>query len=88
MDTRPFFGGLSIISETAQFAIIMGEQLYFKVNDTTRPSYIKLGLRPFSYATRNGVREVHAYYQAPPRALTEAALLERLAVKAIKAAKK
>ena len=42
-----FFGGVGIYSGSAQFAMIMGNSLYFVVDDSTRPKYEKAGMQPF-----------------------------------------
>lgn len=60
-----FFGGFAFISGTKQFAIIMGNTLYFCVNDETRPKYEALGMEPFSYTTRKRIVNVKKYYSAP-----------------------
>ncbi len=49
-----FFGGFAFKSGSKQFAMIMGNTLYFCVNDQTRKKYEALGMEPFSYSTKNG----------------------------------
>ena len=53
-----FFGGKALSLESVQFAMIMGNTLYFAVDDTTRPRYEQAGMAPFSYSTRKGRIEV------------------------------
>ena len=60
-----FFGGFAFKSGTKQFAMIMGNTLYFCVNEHTRPKYIKSEMEPFSYSTKNGIVKVKKYYSAP-----------------------
>ena len=43
-----FFGGYAFKSGTKQFAMIMGNTLYFCVNDLTRKKYEDKGMEPFS----------------------------------------
>ena len=44
-----FFGGYGIKNYATQFAMIMGNSLYFVVDDSTRHKYEKLSMKPFSY---------------------------------------
>lgn len=60
-----FFGGFAFKSGSKQFAMIMGNTLYFCVNDRTRPKYEALGMEPFSYYTKKGKINVKKYYSAP-----------------------
>jgi len=60
-----FFGGYAFKSGSKQFAMIMGNTLYFCVNDQTREKYIKSEMEPFSYSTRKGIVNVKKYYSAP-----------------------
>jgi len=60
-----FFGGFAFKSGNKQFAMIMGNTLYFCVNDNTRPQYEKLEMTPFSYSTKKGIVNVKKYYSAP-----------------------
>jgi DNA transformation protein len=60
-----FFGGFAFKSGAKQFAMIMGNTLYFCVNDDTRPSYEAVGMEPFSYSTKKGLVQVRKYYSAP-----------------------
>jgi len=60
-----FFGGFSFKSGNRQFAMIMGNTLYFCVNDITRMKYEKNDMEPFSYTTKKGIVKVKKYYSAP-----------------------
>lgn len=60
-----FFGGFAFKSGSKQFAMIMGNTLYFCVNDKTRPKYEAIGMEPFSYSTKNGRVNVRKYFSAP-----------------------
>ncbi len=60
-----FFGGFAFKSGSKQFAMIMGNTLYFCVNDQTRKKYVALGMEPFSYSTKNGRVTVKKYYSVP-----------------------
>ncbi len=60
-----FFGGYGIKSDGVQFAMIMGNSLYFVVDDKTRVMYEKHEMKPFSYMTKNGERLVKRYFEVP-----------------------
>lgn len=81
-----FFGGHAMKYGTNQFAMIMGNTLYFRVDDSSRPAYEKKGSKPFSYSTKNGVVQVRKYYAAPADLLDDPALLLVWARQAIGAA--
>ena len=44
-----FFGGHAFKSGEVQFAMIMGNTLYLRVDDKTRPAFEEKGAMPFSY---------------------------------------
>ena len=52
-----------------QFAMIMGNTLYLRVNDATRPEFIAKGSKPFSYPTKARRVEVRTYFAAPEELL-------------------
>lgn len=60
-----FFGGFAFKSCAKQFAMIMGDTLYFCVNNETRPKYQAIGMKSFAYSTKKGVVEVKKYYSVP-----------------------
>lgn len=65
LKNRQFFGGFAFKSGSKQFAMIMGNTLYFCVNDQTRPKYEALGMEPFSYSTKKRRVNVKKYYSVP-----------------------
>ena len=44
-----FFGGHAFKSGEVQFAMIMGNTLYLRVDEKTRPAFEEKGAVPFSY---------------------------------------
>jgi len=60
-----FFGGFAFKSGSKQFAMIMGNTLYFCVTDETRPQYESLGMEAFSYSTKKRKVHVKKYYAVP-----------------------
>ncbi len=64
-----FFGGTGLSAHGTQFAMLMGDSLYFVVDDLTRPKYETLGSLCFSYATKRGRVQVKRYYRIPEEIL-------------------
>lgn len=62
---RRMFGGAGIFCHGVMFALIVREQLYFKVDDENRPMFEDEGCEPFTYETSKGARGVMSYYEAP-----------------------
>jgi len=62
---RRMFGGAGLFLDDVMFALIAGDQLYFKVDDTTRPDFEAQGKGPFTYARAGTQRALTSYYQAP-----------------------
>lgn len=81
-----FFGGFALKSGSKQFAMIMGNTLYFCVNDRTRPKYEALGMEPFSYDTKKGKIIVRKYYSAPENLFEDNVKLIEWANEAIESA--
>lgn len=86
--TSRFFGGVGISIGSAQFAMIMGNSLYFVVDDNTRPQYEKVGMAPFSYLTKKGRIQVRRYFELPEEILTDPQALKLWADEAIQLAAK
>jgi DNA transformation protein len=81
-----FFGGIGLSASSAQFAMVMGNSLYFAVDDATRPKYEQTGSNCFSYNTKNGRVQVKRYFLVPAAALEDRGALVALAEEAIQVA--
>jgi len=81
-----FFGGHALKHGGRQFAMIMGNTLYLRVDDETRPEYVAKGSKPFSYLTKVRRVEVRTYFAAPDEVLDSREALLAWAHKAIHAA--
>jgi DNA transformation protein len=69
--SRRMFGGVGLYQEGRFFAIIMGDTLYFKVNDANRGDYEARGmnqLRPYPDKPRLSM----TYYELPADVLEDA----------------
>jgi DNA transformation protein len=45
--SKPMFGGVGIYGDDLFFALIAGEKLYFKVDETNREMFEQRGMEPF-----------------------------------------
>lgn len=66
-----FFGGVGISNGSGQFAMIMGNSLYFAVDEDTRTKYEQEGMQAFSYLTKKGRVQVRKYFELPEDVLTD-----------------
>lgn len=83
IETTTFFGGVGLLQDGKQFAMIMGNSLYFVVDDHTRPRYEQAGMTAFSYLTKKGRVQVRRYFELPEDVLTDAAILRIWAREAV-----
>ena len=81
-----FFGGVGISHGLVQFAMIMGNSLYFVVNDNTRQKYETVGMTAFSYTTKKGRVQVRKYFELPEEILTDTEQLRLWAGESIQVA--
>ena len=72
---KRMFGGHGLYVDERFIALIIGETLYLKTDDETRPRFEAAGSVPFDYATRDGQRVVLAYWAAPQDAMESPALM-------------
>jgi DNA transformation protein and related proteins len=86
--TSRFFGGVGLYFNSVQFAMMMGNGLYFVVNETTRKKYEQAGMQPFSYMTKKGRIFVRKYFELPEDILTDSEQLRLWASEAIQVAGK
>ncbi len=83
-----FFGGQGISSNSIQFAMIMGDVVFFVVDDSTREKYTERGSSCFWYTKKTGKVNVRKYYQVPAEILNDQTQLLRWARESIKIATK
>jgi len=60
-----FFGGHGVSCNSVQFAMIMGNSLFFVVDDCTRDKYIEMGTECFWYSKKTGKVNVKKYHEVP-----------------------
>ena len=83
---KRMFGGMGLYHKDVFFAVLDDDQLYFKVDDASRPDYLSAGMRAFQ-PTRDGPAS-RTYYRVPDTVLEDEKSLQEWARKAITAAKK
>lgn len=88
VESGRFFGGVGLSIGGVQFAMLMGNALYFAVNDATRPSYEQMGSHCFWYKTKKGRVDVKKYYEVPGQILEDQDRLVLLAKESIQVAHK
>jgi DNA transformation protein and related proteins len=83
---RNMFGGVGLYAGDLFFALMDDDVLYFKVDDTNRPQFEELGMRPFRPGGEGG--EVMQYYEVPGDVLEDAEALAPWAAAAVDAARR
>jgi DNA transformation protein len=82
---KSMFGGVGIYARGLFFALIAEDRLYFKVDDTTRTDFERLGMEPFRPF---GEDSAMGYYEVPADVVEDAAQLAPWMNKAIAVAAK
>ncbi|HET9368649.1 MAG TPA: TfoX/Sxy family protein [Vicinamibacterales bacterium] len=81
--SKRMFGGVGIYSGEVFFALIDNDTLYFKVNDETRPAYVKKRMKPFVPDPRKPESAMNGYYAVPVSVLEDRDELAVWAARAI-----
>lgn len=68
--------------------MIMGNSLYFAVDEDTRKKYEQAGMPSFSYMTKKGRVQVRKYFELPEDVLTDPERLRLWASEAMQVAGK
>lgn len=82
---KKMFGGASLQTGGAAFALVFGETLYIKVDDETRAAFEAEGSGPFVYGMKDGRSQSLGYWSLPESGLDdpdEAVRWARLGVEA------
>jgi len=82
---KSMFGGVGIYAHGLFFALIAEDRLYFKVDDTTRPDFERLGMEPFRPF---GEDSAMGYYEVPADVVEDLLQLAQWMRKAIDVAAK
>ncbi len=63
--SRAMFGGFGIYKDGKIFAIIVDDELYFKVDDSNRSDFENFGSHPFTYGKKDGKSATMSYWLVP-----------------------
>ncbi len=69
LTSRRMFGGVGLYSDDLFFGLLDNDTLFLKVNDQTRPRYVRHGMPAF--APIPGKPPMQGYYQVPPGVLED-----------------
>jgi len=83
-----FFGGQGVSCDSVQFAMIMGNSLFFVVDDSTRGKYIDMGTECFWYKTKKKKVNVKKYHEVPAEIIENSEALIEWAKESIEIANK
>ena len=90
LTTKKYFGGVAFRSswfgKDTQFGVVLGDVMYFVVDDETRPNYEAKGMRPFSYDKKDKIVIVKKWFSAPEELFDDPELMRGWAMKALEAA--
>jgi len=87
---RRMFGGHGFYLDDVFIALIAGDTLFVKTDDSTRPAFRAAGCEPFVYAAKGKPATETSYWSVPADALESAPLMAawaRLAMQAALAAR-
>ncbi len=62
---KRLFGGEGLSLGGVMFAFIMGQTLYLRVDDQSRPAFEDAGMEPFGYDTRRKRVMMRSFYETP-----------------------
>ena len=82
---RRMFGAVGLYSGELFFAVISNDELYFKVDDTTRPAYEQRGMKAFQPKTSRGLISTR-YFEVPAEVLEDSGELLDWAHRSVAAA--
>lgn len=83
---RAMFGGVGVYSGGLFFALMAGETLYLKVDETTREDFLAVGKGPFR--PFGGDTDMKGYYELPAELLEDTDALRPWVDKAIDVARR
>lgn len=85
---RAMFGGYGVYRDGTMFAIIVDDELYYKVGDSNRRAFEKAGSKPFQYAAKGRKMVTMSYWKLPAEVLDDLQMLEEWTDKAMQVALK
>ena len=85
--TRAMFGGHGVYCDEVFMAIVVGDQLYLKVDALTQPRFEQAGSQPFIYQSK-GKSAAMSYWSVPEDALESPQFMQPWAELALQAAQR
>jgi DNA transformation protein len=67
VSVRRMFGGAGIYADGVMFALVAGEAIYLKADPDGTEAFERERCGPFTYATKDGSRQITSYWQMPDR---------------------
>lgn len=68
---RAMFGGHGVYKDDLIFAIIVDDELYYKVDDSNRKDFEALGSEPFVYRAKGNKRVAMSYWKLPSQIMDD-----------------
>jgi len=87
VSARAMFGGYGIYKDDVIFAIIVDDELYFKVNETNRKQYEQEASEQFTYQSSKGPMKM-SYWKVPENILENPKLAAQWAMQSFDVSKK
>ena len=85
---RAMFGGHGIYKDDLMFAIIVEDELYFKVDDSNKKDFETRGSKPFVYRAKGDKRVAMSYWKLPAEIVEDRDELREWSDKAVRVARK
>jgi len=67
VSVRRMFGGAGVYADGIMFALVAGGVIYLKAAPDGTDAFERERCGPFSYATKDGTRQITSYWQMPDR---------------------
>jgi DNA transformation protein len=83
---KRMFGGLGLYFDEKMFAVVDDDTIYLRVDDETRPEFVKRDMSPFRPVRSDPKKVSLNYYQLPAEVLEDSEALVVWAKRAIQAA--
>lgn len=83
---RAMFGGYGIYRRDTIFAIIVDDELYYKVDGSNRKDFESRGSEPFRYASKGKKQVTMSYWKVPAEIMDDRQMLGEWTEKAVQAA--
>jgi DNA transformation protein len=67
VDIKRMFSGQGIYADGVIFAIVSGDLIYLKTDETTRAAFERENAKPLTFTKKSGQRMVTSYWRLPER---------------------